>query len=457
MAPENRPVKVLAFDSWTKGAHHFAPIAEELSSQGGDFLLIHLGSWGHDKGRPQEEKWGVLTLRDISYYGRIGLDEILVREAADVVVFLSTRALVHQAVNRYALSRGVPTVHMLHGLIHVQSVSMTGNSHKANRRRTASLIWERATKNLTRTIPTYARALLKTRAPLRYWGAMVGEVMHKALSRGGILAPPDATTTAGLVYVAADIPFLRDGYRVPEAAIGVIGNPDLARFGVTDADIGLRQSEAPSDLRRSVIYLDTGLDVAGFVFADARAFSCHLISLQQALRTQGLSLEVKLHPARGDAVLEQRLEEAGIALVLNEGFLPALRTAHAVITEPSTVAMVPAVMGLPLLLARFGALQAQGYGSVLKTYPLSRDLEDPSKLSDLLAEIAENSDRQAFDAWVEDNGGPRPLGAVAQRAAAAIVAVARHGQTTSIGIIGGGDLCLGQNQLQPERRKNARI
>lgn len=432
MAPENRPLKVLAFDGWTKGAHHFAPIAKELSAQGGEFLLIHLGSWGHDQGRPQEEKWDALTLRDISYYGRIGLDEILVREAPDVVVFLSTRALVHQAVNRYALSRGISTVHMLHGLIHVQSVSLTGNSHKANRRRTAALIWERAAKNLTRTIPTYARALLKTRAPLSYWGSMVGEVMHKAMSGSAILAPPDATTTAGLVYVAADIPFLRDGYRVPEAAISVIGNPDLAGFGVTDTDIGSRQREAPSDLRQSVLYLDTGLDVAGFVFADARAFSHHLISLQQALRIQGLSLEVKLHPARGDAALEQRLEEAGIARVWNEGFLPALRTARAVITEPSTVAMVPAVMGLPLLLARFGALREQGYGSVLKTYPLSRDLEDPAKLSDLLAEIAENSDLQAFQTWVEENGGPRPLGAVAQRATEAIMTVAHRSRAAQI-------------------------
>jgi hypothetical protein len=429
MATENRPLKVMAFDGWTKGAHHFVPIAEELRAQGSDFLLVHIGSWGHDQGRPQEEKWGALTLRDISYYGGIGLDAILVREAPDVVVFLSTRALVHQAVNRYALSRGIPTVHMLHGLIHVQTVSLTGNSHKANRRRTASLIWERAAKNLTRTIPTYARALLKTRAPLRHWGAMAGEVMHKALSRGGILAPPDATTTAGLVYVAADIPFLRDGYRVPEVAISVIGNPDLARFGVADADIGLRQREVPGDLRQSVLYLDTGLDVAGFVFADTHAFSRHLIGLQQALRNQGLSLEVKLHPARDDAALEQRLEEAGIARVWNDGFLPALRTAHAVIAEPSTVAMVPAVMGLPLLLARFGALRAQGYGSVLKSYPLSRDLEDPAKLSDLLAEIAENSDSRAFQTWVEENGGPRPLGAVAQRAAEAIVTVARHGTT----------------------------
>lgn len=436
MVTENRPIKVLAFDGWTKGAHHFAPIAKELTAQGSNFLLIHIGSWGHDQGRPKEEQWDVMKLRDISYYGGLGLDTILVREAPDVVVFLSTRAFVHQAVNRYALSRGIPTVHMLHGLIHVQSVSLRSNSYKANRRRTASLIWERAAKNLFRIIPTYARALLETRAPLRYWIAMVNELMHKALSRSGILAPPDSTTTAGLVYVCADIPFLRDGYRVPKSAISVIGNPDLARFGVTDADIGLRLNKIPSDLRRSVLYLDTGLDVAGFVFNDADAFSRHLFDLKQSLDDQGLSLHIKLHPARNDLTLEQKLEDLGIILISNDDFLSALRTAHAVITEPSTVAIVPAVMGLPLLLARFGALCGQEYGSVLQTYPLSRELDDPAQTNELIAAITKHPDLEAFNAWLHDNCGPRPLDAVAQRATAAIVAVARQGHNPSIGVAG---------------------
>ena len=40
--------KILAFDSWTGGIRHYARLIPELSSNGFELILVHLGSWGSD-------------------------------------------------------------------------------------------------------------------------------------------------------------------------------------------------------------------------------------------------------------------------------------------------------------------------------------------------------------------------------------------------------------------------
>ena len=59
---------VLGFDSWSQGRAHYARIASPLKQLGFQLMLVHLGSWGHDKNNPLEEIEGDLIIRDIGYY-----------------------------------------------------------------------------------------------------------------------------------------------------------------------------------------------------------------------------------------------------------------------------------------------------------------------------------------------------------------------------------------------------
>lgn len=420
------PLKILAFDSWTGGAHHLEPIAEELLSLNCEILLLHVGSWGHDIDRPKEEQRGALNIRDISYYEGLSLDKILDRESPNIVVFLSTRAFIHQAFNRYARFRGIPTLHMAHGLIYVQDVELDHGVNNVNHWKRLVLIRSRLIKNLTRLLPGYALALLRTRASLSDWRAFATEIIYKISLKSSLIAPPDCTTTAGLVYVSADIPFLRDGYNVPANSIGIIGNPDLVRFGLKDESIGMCLNRTDEKTEKNVLYLDTALDIEGFVFPDTAAVLKHWIELKKALSHQGFSLLLKLHPARNDPELEKLITESGITLVGNNDFLSVLENVEAAISEPSTAGVVPALMGVPLFLPRFGLLNSQRYGPILTTYPLSQFLDNPANLGALTKKIKENVDIVAFETWSEDYIGKRPIANVAKRAAQAFVNLAKH-------------------------------
>src|SRR5438105_13315819 len=123
--------KVIGFDSWTSGSHHFQRLQEPLRSRGLDLILVHIGSWGSDTGRPREEQLGDLVVRDISAYGGRNLAEVLDRENPAAVIFLSTDTFAHRAFNRFCRQRNLPTINLYHGLVRVQAVD-EGSPYQLN-------------------------------------------------------------------------------------------------------------------------------------------------------------------------------------------------------------------------------------------------------------------------------------------------------------------------------------
>ena len=108
-------MKVIGFDAWTQGVFHYERLVDAFAKKGLKLTLIHLGSWGNEKGRPAEELIGALQVRDISFYSGRGLAEILALENPCAVIFLSTDAFAHRAFNRYCRQRNLPTIHLFHG------------------------------------------------------------------------------------------------------------------------------------------------------------------------------------------------------------------------------------------------------------------------------------------------------------------------------------------------------
>jgi hypothetical protein len=84
---------VIGFDSWTEGAHHYVRLVSALKKIGFDLKLIHIGSWGHDQGRPLNEMMGDLPIYDVAYYGDKNLLEVLKLENPAAIIFLSTQGV----------------------------------------------------------------------------------------------------------------------------------------------------------------------------------------------------------------------------------------------------------------------------------------------------------------------------------------------------------------------------
>ncbi len=412
--------KVIAFDSWTGGASNIEPLVLAFKERGLDLLLIHIGSWGHDKGRPAEEYIGNLLVRDIRYYGRVSFREILASERPAAVLFLSTQAFAHRAFNRYCAQLGIPTIHLYHGLVRVQPVEQK-MVNQVNLRRQLTLIWERLGKQIRYIWPTYMRALVETRASAKEWMRFFTDVVAQARGTAyWIKAPMDAMTTGCCVYTEADVTHAISRYGIPRERVFAVGNRDLVRFRLKETDLGCCLKHKP-ERRRQIIYIDNALIEVGAVFDSVSDFTDHLLRTSEALAKQGFDLLVKLHPVHYQTGVSEHLGKSGLYLVSDEEFVAVLKNTSAAIVEPSSASLIPALLGLPVFLARYGKLRDQKYGRVLLEYPLARELYSLDGMACLLDEIERKTRHEEILKWICDNAGPLPASEMPDRVAEAIM------------------------------------
>ena len=411
---------IIGFDSWTQGSHHYARLVQAFDKLGYQLILIHIGSWGHDRGRQKQEVINGLLVRDISYYAQSSFDAVLREEQPAAVIFLSTRAFAHQAFNRYAVQQGIPTFHLYHGLVNVQAVNADNHQvpYKTNWIKQFSILRKRVFKNLFVLWPVYFKSLVDTKAKLSDWGWFFREIYFKVSKPAAGFAPPDTTTLGGFVYTAADINNMIQTYGINPRNVHAVGNPDLMHFGLKPKDIGsaLNNDQPGSD----VMYIDTGLIEAGIVFDGEKDFTEHLLTTRLALHAQGLNLIVKLHPSHFRSGLAQKLADVGIQIVSNQEFVSKLHECLATLVEPSSAAMLPALIGKPIFLVQYGKLQFQGYGIVLTSYPRARVMNSLDNLRLLLAQEKAALDKQAVVHWIEENSGPMPASDMPMRIASLV-------------------------------------
>lgn len=414
---------VLGFDSWVGGVHNFQRLHAALQEKGLELRLLHIGSWGGDPGRPSEETIDGMLVRDISYYGGMDVFKILHTENPKGVLFLSNDVFAHRAVNRYCKFLGIPTVHLYHGLVGIQSIEKN-TLYKINPIRQFFYVVERIPKALRYIWPLYAKSLLRTRAQFTEWLRFVTDIVRLTAGRYIPVAASDSLTSGCCIYTEADAIHATSKYGYTRKQIYVVGNPDISRFGLTEQKIGIGL-DAERFTDNNIIYIDTGLVYAGMVFTSADDFLDHLVKLQLDLKQQNLTLSVKLHPDHFRTDLPARISHMGIKVLQNEEFTEALSTCTAAIVEPSTAALIPALIGIPVFLASFGKLLGQQYGGVLLSYPRCIPLLDPVRLKQALFERAA-VDIAATQKWIQNNCGPLPAEKMPTRVADVLIKIIGH-------------------------------
>jgi hypothetical protein len=397
---------IIGFDGWTQGASHFYRLFPEFEKRGYRLILIHVGSWGHDIGRPKEELYREMIVRDISYYQGKSFAEILDAERPYCVLFLNTRAIAHRALNRYARLKKIPTCHSYHGL--VSSVSNGDMYSGTNYLQHFKIVYNRIAANLFKIIPVYIKALIQTRADIHIWRGFLISVFEKLISRQLLTKNyiVDTQTSIGCVYLESERAHMIENYAIPYHRVAVVGNPDLMRFGLKATDMGYRCfTDAGS---RTILYIDTALSKSGVAYSSDDDFVKHLDLTNKALTEQGYTILVKLHPAHLQGDVPQKVERSGIRLCKDEEFILNLKSATAVIVEPTSAALIPALLGLPLLLAKFGKLSVATYGDMISSYPRARNLCDIDHVTQLLHEERYHLKSKDVMSWITDNAGPMP-------------------------------------------------
>jgi hypothetical protein len=104
------------------------------------------------------------------------------------------------------------------------------------------------------------------------------------------------------------------------------------------------------------------------------------------------------------------LDQSGIEIVNDEEFLEKLSSCSASIIEATTVGVIPALLGMPLLLAQYGDLKSLSFGTIFSNYPRSyavHDIADVSGILDMQLQKGD-SDKPVLTDWIDLNVGPLP-------------------------------------------------
>jgi hypothetical protein len=391
--------KVICFDGWTEGCIHFERHVEAFRNAGFEMILVHYGSWGHDKGRPKEESIGKLLVRDISYYSN-SLLKILNDERPDIVLFLSTRNFINMAFNRYAKFLGVPTCLIYHGLISVQDTTLgDSNPYKFSKLRYLTLIRERMGKNLTVLIPKYLYSMAYTKASLSVWVEALSLIRERVTGRWTQNHYADSSTDFGCIWAQIDTEHMADLYRIPKSRIFIIGNPDLLKFNVKSSDVLSCYTNISLGYRQ-VVYIETAFNDTGVVYSDDLEFIHAMVVLKEELATYSFDFKLKLHPANNSKKeLLDGLMKNDVEVVSDNDFIKQLKMSAGAIVEPSSAVIVPCILGLPIYFNNIGSMRSIPFGDMLHSYPNSTTLNTMSDLA-LICTNIENASYADYNEWI---------------------------------------------------------
>jgi len=434
MTQELGPRKVIGLDSWTGGANHYGRLVESFRKKGLELTLIHLGSWGADEGRPEKETIGNLKVRDISSYTRMSFPEILEQEKPSVVIFLSLHTFAHRAFNRYCHIYKVPTIHLYHGLVGVQHVS-DGSTCKVRPAAQMRFIADRIMKALKYVWPIYMGSLWRSGASAGDWLQFLRDIVAGAIGSRTRTFAKDARADMCCVYADPDINHAVRRYGYAKKDVIVVGNPDLLAFGLRSDILGSQLSQAPGD-RPDVMYADTGLVYTGYVFSSEEEFVRHMITTRGQLESQGKHLIFKPHPQHlmNASVISSLIDE-GVDICSNADFLPRLKKCCACICEPTSISVIPALLGMPLFLANYGCLKEQRYGEVVTSYPRASLLSDVRDLSSLLENGQAGFDPVHVRQWIEHNAGPLPPEEMPDRVVEVVLSLIEENAVSGIHLV----------------------
>lgn len=417
-----RKIKVLGFDGWTQGVHHYTRLLGAFAERNIELSLVHLGSWGDEPGRIKAEEINGMSVRDISFFKGLDLDEILETEQPDLVLFLSTETFAHRAFQRYCQKSGIPTIYLYHGMCSVFHVDGKTEILRSSLFGRVRFVFNQAKKSILHTFPAYARSLWKTSASMGEWVRFGSDILCRIRSKTIFVPADDAIPTKCCVFISADIKDAVMRFRFERNDVAVVGNPDLIAFGISATDIGSLLAEDMSK-NDTVMYIDAGLASLGLNFNSVTEYANYLIDIDRQLKImqRRLIVKIKPHPPTYKATLTKLLGKEGIFVVDNKDFLNRLKRCCACISEPSTLGLIPALLGMRVFLAKCGALSCLLYGTVFTSYPRAEYLEDIRQINELLLAPRSACEPHRVSSWINENSGPMPAEEMPMRVAQVVL------------------------------------
>ncbi len=432
---KNERFKIIGFDGWTLGAHHFERISKPLKKLNVDLFLLHLGSYGDEKREKKHETIGDLEVRDISFYNGLNFEQILKKEKPDLVILLSTETFLHRAFLRYCNKLGIPTLYHFHGILSMVYNEYSSKGVNINKHYNKSIyshlnfILKRLPKAIKYTLSIYIVSLIKTKASLNDYVRFLKDIYYGFFGKVPLQSATDSITSFGFVFIPSDIKYMAHKCRIPEERISIIGNPDFDRFKLNESHLG---SMIKSNSYEIILYVDTAFYLNGLHFSDIKSYVKYLKELQLKLIKLEKKLIVNPHPATIKSNGTNYMNSMGIETCSNDEFIPLLMKSKACICEPSSVFLIPSLMGIQIILPQIGSLKNQLYSNFILSYPRRHFCYKLSELEDIFNYNYDEKNISETKIWIKNNSGPKPLKDVSVRASKYIIDILHNESRTNV-------------------------
>lgn len=363
-------MKIVFFDWWEKGAHHFVPLSRRLTDLGHGCVMVHYGRW-YDPNVAIEDAIDGVIRREISFYGG-DFAAMLETERPDAVLVLNCGATIDRVINRICRLHRVPTIYLMHGIkaigADLDEFIRQQNNHWTLARRIAKI------PKYIGLIRTYLSVIARDNPLELFLPSTYGHFLQLALQPGQVRERPwphkDVYCDLALVYANVYRDSLVTEAHYPPGRISVVGNPNLDQAVRIRTDPAL-QEQALQQLkaigvpagRKAVLYIEDAFVEQGIGHWTEDTRTGELAQISDAVVAVGFDLIVKMHPGSNPAAVFERFGKTpGVHIVLKADLPGLVWSCAATVGHVSTALMIPIALGRPLIVPTWSpGLQRYGY------------------------------------------------------------------------------------------------
>ena len=390
--------KIIAFDNNYHFSHRFIILLEIFRKNQIDLEFIC-----DDKSfTKKEENIKGLLIKNISSYPSNNFLKILKLEKPDLVIVLNINLLKIRSLNRCCKFLKIPIIFLDHGVTSV--AGKTGakrfDSNKFLIKRYKRII----TGELIKEYFSYIKYLIYTKTSFKDYLLFLIESIFKLIGKDRFTE--DWIYSAYCVFLKSDKNKLVSQYKdlIDKNKIYIVGNYDLNLFKLIPENIN---SYNINNKSRNILYFDS--DCINRTFdGNIQNYIKYILKIRDILKLNHFNLKIKLHPNSLNNKVKFELSKLFIENIEKNNLINLLLKSKYVITEPTSIAAIACLTGIPIITPLIEPFNKKRYGKMIDEYPNRKYFSSFKDLDNILKNPIIYSDKIKINNWLDNYAGPLP-------------------------------------------------
>ena len=185
--------------------------------------------------------------------------------------------------------------------------------------------------------------------------------------------------------------------------IYVVGNYNLLELGMKKELF----NSYLKNFKNDILYIDSDSVFRTFN-GNKDLYIEYIKKLNKIVENNGFKLHIKLHPLSIEKNLDTEIHKYNIKIVEQEEILHVLKKVKYVISEPSSITIIPCLMGIPLLTPILNPFNKKKYGTIINNYPSRLSFSSFKELDFMFKEYKFKTNKKKLEYWIRNHAGPLP-------------------------------------------------